>query len=101
MALGGLALAVGRLVDDSIVGLENTVRHLTMGKPPLTAAREAAEEGAMPVVVSTITTIVVFFPVVFLSGLGRIVFSPPALIVAFPMTATDAPATTPIPADGH
>jgi multidrug efflux pump subunit AcrB len=98
MTLGGLALAVGRLVDDSIVVLENTVRHLTMGKPPLTAAREAAEEVAMPVVVSTITTIVVFFPVVFLTGLGRFLFSPLALSVAFAMMASYVLAMTLIPA---
>ncbi len=98
MTLGGLALAVGRLVDDSIVVLENTVRHLTMGKPPLTAAREAAEEVAMPVVVATITTIVVFFPVVFLTGLGRFLFSPLALSVAFAMMASYVLAMTLIPA---
>jgi CzcA family heavy metal efflux pump len=97
MTLGGLALAVGRLVDDSIVVLENTVRHLRMGKPPLTAAREAAEEVAMPVVVSTITTIVVFFPVVFLTGLGRFLFSPLALSVAFAMSASYVLAMTLIP----
>lgn len=88
MTLGGLALAVGRLVDDSIVVLENTVRHSRMGKPPLQAAQEAAEEVAMPVVVSTITTIVVFFPVVFLAGLGRFLFTPLALSVAFAMAAS-------------
>src|SRR5258707_3251030 len=98
MTLGGLALAVGRLVDDSIVVLENTVRHLKMGKPPLTAAREAAEEVAMPVIVSTITTVVVFFPVVFLTGLGRFLFSPLALSVAFAMMASYALAMTLIPA---
>jgi len=97
MTLGGLALAVGRLVDDSIVVLENTVRHLRMGKLPLTAAREAAEEVAMPVVVSTITTIVVFFPVVFLTGLGRFLFSPLALSVAFAMSASYVLAMTLIP----
>jgi multidrug efflux pump subunit AcrB len=98
MTLGGLALAVGRLVDDSIVVLENTVRHLRMGKPPLTAAREAAEEVALPVVVSTITTVVVFFPVVFLTGLGRFLFSPLALSVAFAMGASYVLAMTLIPA---
>ncbi len=87
MTLGGLALAVGRLVDDSIVVLENTVRHLRMGKPALDAAREAAEEVAMPVIVSTITTVVVLSPVVFLTGLGRFLFSPLALSVAFAMGA--------------
>ncbi len=98
MTLGGLALAVGRLVDDSIVVLENTVRHLRMGKPALAAAREAAEEVAMPVIVSTITTIVVFFPVVFLTGLGRFLFSPLALSVAFAMIASYILAMTLIPA---
>jgi CzcA family heavy metal efflux pump len=97
MTLGGLALAVGRLVDDSIVVLENTVRHLRMGKPALAAAREAAEEVAMPVIVSTITTIVVFFPVVFLTGLGRFLFSPLALSVAFAMIASYVLAMTLIP----
>lgn len=98
MTLGGLALAVGRLVDDSIVVLENTVRHLRMGKKPADAARDAAEEVAMPVVVSTVTTVVVFFPVVFLTGLGRFLFSPLALSVAFAMAASYVLAMTLIPA---
>jgi CzcA family heavy metal efflux pump len=98
MTLGGLALAVGRLVDDSIVVLENTVRHLRMGKPALAAAKDAAEEVAMPVIVSTITTVVVFFPVVFISGLGRFLFSPLALSVAFAMAASYVLALTLIPA---
>src|SRR5260370_2308214 len=98
MTLGGLALAVGRFVDDSIVVLENTVRHLRMGKRPLEAAKEAAEEVAMPVIVSTITTVVVFFPVVFLTGLGRFLFSPLALSVAFAMVASYVLALTLIPA---
>src|SRR5260370_5227418 len=98
MTLGGLALAVGRVVDDSIVVLENTVRHLGMGKRPLDAAKEAAEEVAMPVIVSTVTTIVVFFPVVFLPGLGRFLFSPLALSVAFAMIASYVLAMTLIPA---
>ena len=98
MTLGGLALAVGRLVDDSIVVLENTVRHLRLGKAPAAAALGAAEEVAMPVIVSTITTVVVFFPVVFLTGLGRFLFSPLALSVAFAMAASYVLAMTLIPA---
>lgn len=98
MTLGGLALAVGRLVDDSIVVLENTVRHVSMGKDKRKAARDAAEEVAMPVVVSTITTVVVFFPVVFLTGLGRFLFTPLALSVAFAMAASYVLAMTLIPA---
>jgi CzcA family heavy metal efflux pump len=98
MTLGGLALAVGRLVDDSIVVLENTLRHLHMGKAPLQAARDGAEEVAMPVIVSTITTIIVFFPVVFLTGLGKFLFAPLALSVAFAMAASYVLAVTLAPA---
>jgi CzcA family heavy metal efflux pump len=100
MTLGGLALVVGRLVDDSIVVLENTVRHLRLGKQPLSAAKDAAEEVARPVIVSTITTAVVFFPVVFLTGLGRFLFSSLALSVVFAMTASYVLAMTLIPAYG-
>jgi CzcA family heavy metal efflux pump len=98
MTLGGLALAVGRLVDDSIVVLENTHRHLRMGKGALAAAREAAEEVAMPVLVSTITTIVVFAPVIFLYGMGKYLFTPLALAVAFSMAASYVMAMTVVPA---
>lgn len=97
MTLGGLALAVGRLVDDSVIVLENTVRHLRMGKQTRQAAQDAAEEVAMPVIVSTITTVVVFLPVVFLAGLGRFLFSPLALSVAFAMVASYVLAMTVIP----
>lgn len=81
--LGGLALAVGRLVDDSIVELENIHRHLSMGKAPRQAVLDAAEEVAMPILVSTITTIVVFFPVLFLTGVARNIFIPLALTISF------------------
>src|SRR5262249_11828773 len=97
MTLGGLALAVGRLVDDSIVVLENTHRHLRMGKGALAAAHEAAEEVAMPVLVSTVTTIIVFFPVVFLYGMGKYLFAPLALAVAFAMAASYVMAMTVVP----
>jgi multidrug efflux pump subunit AcrB len=81
--LGGLALGVGRLVDDSIVELENISRHFAMGKPRRQAVLDAAQEVAMPILVSTITTIVVFFPVLFLSGIARNLFMPLALTIAF------------------
>lgn len=83
MTLGGLALVLGRLVDDSIVVLENTHRHLRLGKAPATAALDATAEVAMPVLVATITTAVVFFPVIFLTGMGRFLFTPLALSVTF------------------
>jgi hydrophobe/amphiphile efflux-1 (HAE1) family protein len=81
--LGGLALAVGRLVDDSIVELENIHRHLGMGQTRRQAILAAAQEVAMPILVSTITTIVVFFPVLFLRGVAQNLFLPLALTISF------------------
>jgi hydrophobe/amphiphile efflux-1 (HAE1) family protein len=81
--MGGLALGVGRLVDDSIVELENIHRHLAMGQSRRDAVLAAAQEVAMPILVSTITTIVVFFPVLFLAGIARFLFMPLALTIAF------------------
>ena len=81
--LGGLALGVGRLVDDSIVELENIHRHLALGQNRRDAVLMAAQEVAMPILVSTITTIVVFFPVLFMVGIGRYLFLPLALTIAF------------------
>jgi multidrug efflux pump subunit AcrB len=98
MTLGGLALAVGRLVDDSIVVLENTHRHLAMGKPPAQATQDAAEEVRMPILVATIVTVVVFAPVMFLSGIGKFLFTPLALSVTFAMIASYVVALTVVPA---
>jgi multidrug efflux pump subunit AcrB len=81
--LGGLALGVGRLVDDSIVELENIHRHLSAGQPRRDAVLAAAQEVAMPIFVSTITTIVVFLPVLFMTGIARYLFMPLALTIAF------------------
>jgi hydrophobe/amphiphile efflux-1 (HAE1) family protein len=81
--LGGLALGVGRLVDDSIVELENIHRHLALGQDRRSAVLNAAQEVAMPIFVSTVTTIVVFFPVVFLPGAQKGLFVPFALTIAF------------------
>jgi hydrophobe/amphiphile efflux-1 (HAE1) family protein len=81
--MGGLALGVGRLVDDSIVELENIHRHLGMGQSRRTAVLAAAQEVAMPILVSTITTIVVFFPVLFISGIARYLFLPLAMTITF------------------
>jgi multidrug efflux pump subunit AcrB len=81
--LGGLALGVGRLVDDSIVELENIHRHLELAENPKQAVLAAAQEVAMPILVSTITTIVVFFPVLFMFGIARYLFLPLALTISF------------------
>src|SRR5215831_16238210 len=87
--LGGLALAVGRLVDDSIVELENINRHLNMlGKPRRLAVLDAAREVAMPIFVSTITTIVVFLPTVFLEGQAKLLFIPLTFTISCSMFAS-------------
>lgn len=88
MTLGGLALVMGRLVDDPLIDIENTFRHLEMGKTPKRAALDSAMEIAMPVLVATITTTVVFFPVVFLFGIGKYLFTPMALTVTIAMFAS-------------
>jgi len=87
--LGGLALAVGRLVDDSIVELENINRHLAMpGTPRIRAVLDAAREVAMPIFVSTITTIVVFLPTVFLEGQAKLLFIPLTFTIACSLFAS-------------
>jgi len=88
MTLGGFTLAIGRLVDDSTVVLENINRHLAAGEAPEIAAREGAEEVTYAVLASTISTIVVFLPVVFLFGVAKYLFSALALAVTFSMAAS-------------
>ncbi|MHB8383489.1 MAG: efflux RND transporter permease subunit [Candidatus Binataceae bacterium] len=97
MTLGGFALAIGRLVDDSVVVLENINRHLAEGKEPAVAAKEGAEEVAMPVFASTLTTIIVFFPVMFLFGVAKYLFSALALAVVLAMLASYVVAMAVIP----
>ncbi len=66
MVLGGLALAFSRLIDNSVVVLENIFRHLELGDPPAVAAEKGGREVALPVLAATLTTVVVFFPVTLL-----------------------------------
>jgi len=88
ITLGGLALAIGILVDQSIVVVDNITRHIQMGKDRMQAALDGAREVAMPVLVSTITFAIVFFPVVFLTGISRFLFQPLAITVVFTITAS-------------
>jgi hydrophobic/amphiphilic exporter-1 (mainly G- bacteria), HAE1 family len=97
MTLGGFALAIGRLVDDSVVVLENINRHLAEGVEPSVAAQTGAEEVALPVLASTITTIIVFFPVMFLFGVAKYMFSALALAVVLSMLASYVVAMSIIP----
>lgn len=98
MTLGGLALAVGILVDQSIVVLENVVRHVKMGKAPPQAALDGASEVAIPLLVSTLTFVVVFFPVVFLKGLAAYLFTPLAVAATIAIFASYFLSLTLVPA---
>ncbi len=98
MTLGGLALSVGLLIDQSIVVIENIERHLAEGKPPQRAALDGAREVAGPLLVITATILAVFFPVLFLTGMGKLLFSALALAVACAITASYLIGVTVVPA---
>src|SRR5882724_5636901 len=97
MVLGGLALAFSRLIDNSVVVLENIYRHLEMGESPEVAAEKGGREVALPVLAATLTTVVVFFPVTFLYGVSKYLFSALALAVALSLFASFAVAMTVVP----
>ena len=97
MSLGGIALAVGLLVDNSIVVLENIVRKKEQGKDVLTAAREGTSEVATAVSAATLTTVAVFFPMVFISGIAGQLFRDQALTVTFALLFSLLVALTLIP----
>src|SRR6516162_3970868 len=97
MVLGGLALAFSRLIDNSVVVLENIYRHLELGEPPAVAAEKGGREVALPVLAATLTTVVVFFPVTFLYGVSKFLFSALALAVALSLFASFAVAMTVVP----
>ncbi len=85
MTLGGLALAIGPLVDDAIVALENTHRHYGLGKSRMKSALDGSVEVMIPVLVATFTTNIVLAPVALQPGMGGFLFRPLALAVAFAM----------------
>jgi HAE1 family hydrophobic/amphiphilic exporter-1 len=97
MSLGGIALGIGLLVDNSIVVLENISRHREMGKSPLQAAKDGAGEVGTAVIASTLTTIAVFFPLVFVHGIAGQLFRDQALTVTFSLLASLVVAITLIP----
>src|SRR5260221_8225907 len=97
MTLGGLALAFSRLIDDSVVVLENIFRRMDLGESSILAAEKGAKEVALPVLASTLTTAVVFFPVTFLYGVSRYLFSALALIVVLALLASYLVAMTIVP----
>jgi multidrug efflux pump subunit AcrB len=97
MVLGGLALAFSRLIDNSVVVLENIYRHLELGRSPEEAAEVGGREVALPVLAATLTTVVVFFPVTFLYGVSKFLFSALAVAVALSLFASYAVALTVVP----
>ena len=88
MTLGGLALAVGMLVDDATVEVENIHRNRTMGKPLTIAILDGAQQIAVPAIVATLSICIVFFPVVLLYGPAKFLFTPLALGVVLAMLAS-------------
>jgi len=97
MVLGGLALAFSRLIDNSVVVLENIFRHLEMGESAEVAAERGGQEVALPVLAATFTTAIVFFPVVFLYGVSRFLFTALALSVVLSLFASYVVALTVVP----
>jgi multidrug efflux pump subunit AcrB len=101
MTLGGLALAVGILVDDATVEIENTHRNLGMKKPLVRAVLDGASQIAVPTLVSTLSICIVFVPVLLLVGTARFLFGPLAMAVVFAMLASYLLSRTLIPTMVH
>jgi multidrug efflux pump subunit AcrB len=97
MVLGGLALAFSRLIDNSVVVLENVFRHIELGESPEVAAEKGGREVALPVLAATLTTVIVFFPVTFLYGVSRFLFAALALAVVLSLFASYFVAMTVVP----
>ncbi len=100
MSLAGLAIAVGRVVDDSIVVLENMYRHIHLGEGRVEAALNATQEVSAAIISSTLTTVVIFIPLAFISGIVGEFFSPFAISVSLALLASTAVAITVVPALG-
>lgn len=88
MTLGGLALGVGRLVDDAIVVLENINRRIELGETPEEASYKGTKEVSKPVIAATITSIIVFLPIAFIKGVAALLFVQMAYTVAFSLLAS-------------
>jgi HAE1 family hydrophobic/amphiphilic exporter-1 len=97
MILAGLALVFSRLIDNAVIVLENIFRHLEMGEAPEVAAEQGGQEVALAVLAATLTSSVVFFPVMFLYGVSRFLFSALALVVVLSLFASYFVALTVVP----
>ncbi len=98
MTLGGIALAIGTVVDAGIVVVENIIRHQRMGKSMMLAAREGTEEVSGAILAGTVTTLAVFLPAVFLSGMIKYLFEPLSLAATMTIGASYLLALTVVPA---
>src|SRR5271165_2054971 len=97
MILGGLALAFSRVIDNSVISLENIYRHLELGSSPLMAAEQGGAEVNLAVLAATLVDVVDFFPVVFLYGVSKFLFSALALAFCLALLASFVVAMTVIP----
>ncbi len=97
MVLGGLALALSRLIDNSVVVLENIFRHMEMGEDPVLASQRGGEEVQLAVLAATVSTCIVFFPVVLLYGVSKYLFTAVALAVVLALCASYLVAMTVVP----
>ncbi len=97
ISMAGLALAVGMLVDNSIVVVENIFRHVELGDPPRTAAVVGTGEVAMAITASTLTTVAVFAPILFVPGIAGVMFKDMAITICFSLGASLVVALTLIP----
>ena len=97
MILGGLALAFSRIIDNSVISLENIYRHLESGATPMVASEVGGTEVNLAVLAATLTTVVVFFPVTFLYGVSKFLFTALALAVVISLFASYIVAMTVIP----
>ncbi len=101
MTLGGLSLAVGILVDDATVEIENIHRNMAQGKPIIRAILDGAQQIATPALVATLSICIVFVPVAFLSGVAKYLFVPLAMAVVFAMMASYVLSRTVVPTMAH
>lgn len=97
ITLGGLALGVGRMVDDSIVVFENIYRHRSLGLSPMQAALTGASEVGSAVIAATLTIIAVFLPIMFVEGLASVIFKPMAVTISFAIFCSLMVALTIVP----
>ncbi len=97
MVLAGIALALSRLIDNSVVVLENIFRHMEMGESPVEASVNGGKEVELPVLAATCSTSIVFFPVILLTGVSKYLFTALALAVVLAMFASFIVAMTVVP----